>query len=1198
MKNSQLQPFSSKLHVQESSPLRPPEFLHVLGFGGDENGSKDYVLTRRAKPRNSPRARRTQHAHTCEHTRTPDTLPLLRASTSTRFSLWLSGSYCDEKRSITDARNAVRHGNSQPRRNRHCRSRRTKLWFLVAIVIGRPSSASSLGTSDRQQNPSQDGGGLALTRSGNRQFLAPASPDLPAPSSQFLLSGGVDAAGRRSEGDPGRTGSWGRSMERGSEGVAPVDPFEECGPWLEHKYEEDDDSRASSNFSSCGESEFDRYCSANSVLGSASVCSSVGNHSEFLDAFKSFGHGEDSLSEGSGVRERLWRNRRHGDRHDGLSDGEGEPGRGDSVAVRDFSVRGSDELMMRTRDLTGLHKEDLMHSSLRTASESEKLRLPSYGNTFESPCSSAKAAGPDNDHGFSRKLGFSSQGSTSDDQLRTEMIPDEDGSSGYEHSEDEDSMLDYGTDAEDGIHENRNVKFHSTWKDRPVNENPLLINSSVAFGSDDWNDFVQETEVNALHSVPLCGETDSKPQDGHFEMEGNILKLPYTMRHLDKEKMEQENARYVPEASHHIPPVDKSTHEITDCPVRNSLMKTEASTTQRTIVSVEASVVPCAVKKDQDAKQEVQDISQLKFVHINEGETATGLVYAKSEHSLISKHDKVASQFHCIPVKEPKGKEMRMQEESKVADLLPKVQTSHEVADVANMNGATNQVEKQEPTEFYDEMVLEMEEILLDSGELHGGRLLHGSQAFMSQKSYHTRDGSSTASTSGTDDVYMGNQNPLSIDWIEIIGAKQKKGDVSFGERLVGVKEYTVYKIRVQSGKDQWEVERRYRDFVSLYRQLKALFSDHGLLLPSPWMSIERESRNIFGNSSPSVISLRSILIQDCLRSVLHFRFPLGNPSPLVWFLSPVPSKDSFSSGISNALYRTLQKVSSDVRSNSSNCEEYCTEDVSTLGKMITLIVDTRVRKSVRQLLEAQRYMCAGCHQKLDVGKTLMKELVHTLGWGKPRLCEYTGQLFCLTCHTNDTAVLPARVLHHWDFSLYPVSQLAKAYLDSIYEQPMLCVSAVNPFLFSKVPALLHIMGMRKKIASMLPYVRCPFRRSIHRGLGTRRYLLEDNEFFALRDLVDLSKGAFAVCPRLGAFGVTRWTQSKHCELIKRRAQEPFARRRHCGALGMSLGWCLRMGVAERNGAATGAGTRVLERGCLGSFSPAVDGDASCGAAE
>lgn len=121
-------------------------------------------------------------------------------------------------------------------------------------------------------------------------------------------------------------------------------------------------------------------------------------------------------------------------------------------------------------------------------------------------------------------------------------------------------------------------------------------------------------------------------------------------------------------------------------------------------------------------------------------------------------------------------------------------------------------------------------------------------------------------------------------------------------------------------------------------------------------------------------------------------------------------------------------------------------EEISPLGKTISLVLDVRVRKSVRQLLEAQRFMCAGCHRQLDSGKTLMLELVQTFGWGKPRFCEYTGQFFCLTCHTNDTAVLPARVLHHWDFSLYPVSQLAKAYLDSIYEQ-VICKCGVDNLL-------------------------------------------------------------------------------------------------------------------------------------------------------
>ncbi|KAI8030381.1 hypothetical protein LOK49_LG01G03489 [Camellia lanceoleosa] len=113
------------------------------------------------------------------------------------------------------------------------------------------------------------------------------------------------------------------------------------------------------------------------------------------------------------------------------------------------------------------------------------------------------------------------------------------------------------------------------------------------------------------------------------------------------------------------------------------------------------------------------------------------------------------------------------------------------------------------------------------------------------------------------------------------------------------------------------------------------------------------------------------------------------------------------------------------------------TDNVLTFGKTISLIVEIRPNKSVKQILEAQHYICAGCYKHFDDGKTQILDFVQTLGWGKPRLCEYTGQLFCSSCHTNETCVLPARVLHHWDFAQYPVSQLAKSYLDSIYDQEL-----------------------------------------------------------------------------------------------------------------------------------------------------------------
>lgn len=97
------------------------------------------------------------------------------------------------------------------------------------------------------------------------------------------------------------------------------------------------------------------------------------------------------------------------------------------------------------------------------------------------------------------------------------------------------------------------------------------------------------------------------------------------------------------------------------------------------------------------------------------------------------------------------------------------------------------QADKIELHEIYDEIVNEMEEILLDSSESTGARFPQRNRMSQSQLSLPLRDGGLTASTSGPDDVFPLITQPLRIDRIEVVGAKQKKGDISLSERLVGM---------------------------------------------------------------------------------------------------------------------------------------------------------------------------------------------------------------------------------------------------------------------------------------------------------------------------------------------------------------------------------------------------------------------------
>ncbi|KAL1222120.1 hypothetical protein V5N11_009354 [Cardamine amara subsp. amara] len=855
---------------------------------------------------------------------------------------------------------------------------------------------------------------------------------------------------------------------------------------------------SSLHYSSCGESEFERYCSANSALGTPSMCSSTGPFHDSLES--DFGSFKGSFFSGDANE---FENFSLGPSLIKLSSL-------DKTKIGEQRIQFSDEGIMngRVSSAPGLNDGNVNTDMIKETGCSEATVEEDSMNQL------AEIEGKEI---LCR----------SDSQFHTSGLDREDGNSiDDEHSDGDDSLSDTGDHSRKYVP--RNLQYIKDPK--AENDNPFLINSSTAFGTNDWDEF--ELEATELVDTHFDFSGFEKRDKGCTESEGTsaksfsvaLQKLP----DVAQPGIGEEHTN-VTVSTRHAPDVGGFCANIEDIRSRDLTVLTQReqgdvvrdSITTREFGDLSAGdktlVVPQSLVTDEFLRDsfrnnqtedrpvvmnylqscsadDIVDITPIELgvedssggVCDLDGDVPFGLLHESSENG------KQSNPFgDCIS--EPLLASWNSDE--------PSARDSHSVTNALRVTYTQPKKENTELNDFYDDFVHDMEEILLDSGESSGTRFSKNDKMFQLQLSLPNRDGGQTATTSGLDDSSPIVSQRFRIDRVEIVGVKQKKGDVSLSERLVGVKEYTVYIIRVWSGKDKWEIERRYRDFYSLYRRLTSLFADQGWTLPTPWASVERESRKIFG-TSPNAVAERTVLIQDCLNSVLQSRFFPTLPNALLRFLSP---QDAYASS----------SGSDSIMSPTGSAGTAAAATSSSYGNTISLIVDIRPHKSVKQLLEAQHYICAGCHKYFDDGATLVRDIVKALGWGKPRLCEYTGQLFCSSCHTNDMAVLPARVLHHWDFNRYPVSQLAKSYLDAIHEQPMLCVSAVNPFLSSKIPALNHIMSIRKRITIMLPYVRCPFRKTLIKGLSSRRYLLESTDFFALRDLIDLSKGPFAALPAI-----------------------------------------------------------------------------------
>ena len=81
--------------------------------------------------------------------------------------------------------------------------------------------------------------------------------------------------------------------------------------------------------------------------------------------------------------------------------------------------------------------------------------------------------------------------------------------------------------------------------------------------------------------------------------------------------------------------------------------------------------------------------------------------------------------------------------------------------------------------------------------------------------------------------------------------------------------------------------------------------------------------------------------------------------------------------------------------------------------------------------------------------------------WVEPRLCDYDGRYYCPSCHWNSTAVIPARVVHNWDFEERRVCRASKQLLCLMEKRPVLQLQQLNPRLFGFIEELSLVKVIR-----------------------------------------------------------------------------------------------------------------------------------------
>ncbi|GJQ66947.1 hypothetical protein Trydic_g7961 [Trypoxylus dichotomus] len=175
-------------------------------------------------------------------------------------------------------------------------------------------------------------------------------------------------------------------------------------------------------------------------------------------------------------------------------------------------------------------------------------------------------------------------------------------------------------------------------------------------------------------------------------------------------------------------------------------------------------------------------------------------------------------------------------------------------------------------------------------------------------------------------------------------------------------------------------------------------------------------------------------------------------------------------------------------------------------------------------LMSKQDYRCAGCGMRVAPQYA-----------SKFRYCHYLGRYFCTGCHTNQVSIIPARIIHKWDFVRYPVSNFSYRLIEQMYTDPLFRIFEINRNITKRTTNLETVKKYVLGLHYMKDYImNCRFAENVQECLITEKpFIVSDPDVYSLENLVNIRNGEMK--RRLRFLAEISWRHIHECQLCSAR---------------------------------------------------------------